>query len=89
MFRKLLFFSLVVLVAGVVCYKPSATSDPGANPDDPAREDLTKIHYPSLDKIPWRGRFIRPQDTLESLYGNDWPTVARFNRIDRRHVYPA
>ncbi|WP_243371515.1 L,D-transpeptidase [Geotalea sp. SG265] len=88
MLKKLLFVVVVVLVAGIVCYKPSATSDPGANPEDPAKEDLTRIHYPSLDKIPWRGRFIRPQDTLESLYGNNWPTVARFNRIDRRHVYP-
>ncbi|NMC74694.1 MAG: L,D-transpeptidase, partial [Geobacteraceae bacterium] len=32
--------------------------------------------------------FIRPEDTLESLYGDDWVYVARFNRIDRRHVYP-
>jgi hypothetical protein len=32
--------------------------------------------------------FIQPQDTLESLFGKDWILVARFNRIDRRHVYP-
>lgn len=88
MLRKLLVCLLIVLVAAVVCYKPSATSDPGANPKDPAREDLTRIQYPSLETIPWRGRFIRPQDTLESLYGKDWVAVARFNRIDRRHVYP-
>ncbi len=88
MLRKLLFLIVLVLVSVIVVYKPGATSEPGASPQDPAKEDLTRVEYPSLDKIPWKGRFIRPQDTLESLYGKNWPVVARFNRIDRRHVYP-
>jgi len=88
MLRKLLFFFLIALVAGIVCYRPAAISEPAANPQDPAQEDLTRVHYLSLDRIPWRPRFIQPQDSMESLYGKDWLTVARFNRIDRRHVYP-
>lgn len=72
----------------IVLYRPDATSEPGANPADPAREDLSRIEYPSLAAIPWEPRFIRPQDSLEKLFGNDWIYVARFNRIDRRHVYP-
>jgi len=77
------------LIAGsIVVYGPGATSEPTANPKDPAREDLTRIAYPSQDSIQWRSHFIRPHDTLESLFGSDWPLVARFNRIDRRHVYP-
>lgn len=88
MLRKLLFFIVLILLSAIVVYKPGATSEPGPSPRDPAKEDLTRVEYPSLDKIPWKARFIRPQDTLESLYGKDWPTIARFNRIDRRHVYP-
>jgi hypothetical protein len=44
--------------------------------------------YPSLEKITWRPHFIRPHETIETLFGKDWPVVARFNRIDRRHIYP-
>ena len=36
MLRKLLLIVLVALVAAIVCYNPSATSEPGANPNDPA-----------------------------------------------------
>ncbi len=88
MLRKLLLLFLVAMVAAIVFYKPSTTSEPGSSPKDPAKEDLTRVWYPSLDNVPWRARFILPENTLESLYGKDWPTVARFNRIDRRHVYP-
>jgi hypothetical protein len=88
MLRKVLFFVVLVVLATIVVYNPDATSEPAANPRDPAKEDLSRVEYPSLDSIPWKSRFIRPQDTLESLFGRDWPTIARFNRIDRRHVYP-
>jgi L,D-transpeptidase-like protein len=88
MLRKILFILIAISFAAILVYKPAAISEPGASPTDPAREDLTRIEYPSLDAIPWTPRFIRPQDTLESLFGNDWVYVARFNRVDRRHVYP-
>jgi hypothetical protein len=88
MLRKILFVLMAVSFAVIVLYRPDATSEPGANPTDPAREDLSRIEYPSLAAIPWEPRFIRPQDSLEKLFGSDWVYVARFNRIDRRHVYP-
>ncbi|HBG07240.1 MAG: hypothetical protein A2075_01715 [Geobacteraceae bacterium GWC2_58_44] len=88
MLRKVLFLIVLVVLSSIVVYNPLATSEPAANPKDPAREDLTRVEYPSLAKIPWHPHFIRPQDSLESLFGADWPFVARFNRIDRRHVYP-
>ncbi len=88
MLRKILFILVAISFVAIVVYKPAAVSEPGASPTDPAREDLTRIEYPSQTSIPWKPRFIRPQDTLESLFGDDWPYVARFNRIDRRHVYP-
>lgn len=88
MLRKIAFVLAVISFAAIVVYKPETTSEPAANPDDPAKEDLSRVQYPSLSEIPWEPRFIRPQDTLESMFDDDWPTVARFNRIDRRHVYP-
>ncbi|MDD2366871.1 MAG: L,D-transpeptidase [Desulfuromonadaceae bacterium] len=84
----LIFFLTTILVGFTVLRKPSVTHLPGASPDDYAKEDLTRIVYPSLEKIRWHAHFIQPDQTLESLYGNDWIAVARFNRIDRRHVYP-
>jgi len=88
MLRDILFLLVATSFMTIVLYKPEATSEPGANPKDPAREDLTRIEYPSQASIPWEARFIRPQDTLEKLFGKDWVYVARFNRVDRRHVYP-
>ncbi len=88
MLRKIAIIFAVISFAAIVVYKPEATSEPAASPDDPAREDLTRIEYPSQATIPWEPRFIRPQDSLEALFGDDWVYVARFNRIDRRHVYP-
>lgn len=88
MLRNILFLLAAVLFMAIVLHKPEATSEPGANPEDPAREDLSRIEYPSTASIPWEARFIRPQDTLEKMFGKDWVYVARFNRIDRRHVYP-
>ena len=88
MFRKLLFFFVLAVLVSIVVYNPSATSEPAANPQDPAKEDLTRVDYPSLAGVPWRAHFMKPEQTLESLFGEEWPVVARFNRIDRRHVYP-
>lgn len=88
MLRKILFILIAMSFVAILAYKPAAISEPGASPTDHAKEDLTRIEYPSEDAIECSPRFIRPQDTLESLFGKDWPDVARFNRVDRRHVYP-
>lgn len=81
---------VLAVVAGfwIVLHSPSAVSDPAANPADPAKEDLSRVVYPSLEQIGWKPHFIKPNETMESLFGRDWPLVARLNRIDRRHVYP-
>lgn len=77
-----------VLVGFTELRSPSLTCDPAASPDDNAREDLSRVEYPSLKSINWHARFIQPHQSLESLFGADWILVARFNRVDRRHVYP-
>ncbi|MDD2542001.1 MAG: L,D-transpeptidase [Desulfuromonadaceae bacterium] len=88
--HKIVLISLLtsVFVGFTVLRSPYLTAEPAASPDDPAREDLTRIEYPSLRNIKWHAQFIEPQQSLESLFGADWTLVARFNRVDRRHVYP-
>jgi hypothetical protein len=80
---------LASLFWGVMLFcNPKPTTSAGADPDDPGKEDLTRIEYPSQKSIKWTGHFIMPGETLESLFGKNWPLVARFNRLDRRHAYP-
>ncbi|MHB8908106.1 MAG: L,D-transpeptidase [Syntrophales bacterium] len=76
----------IILTAAV--FDPKSTADPAASPEDRAREDLSRYEYPSQARIKWKAYFVRPQDSMERLFGKDWVSVARFNRIDRRHVYP-
>lgn len=45
------------------------------------------LAYPSDARVAWTCHRLRKGDTLESLFGAHWQDVARFNRIDRRHVY--
>ncbi len=79
---------LITIFSAIVIHDPKAVSRPAASPLDPAKEDLTRIEYPSLAKMKLKSHFMRPQDTLESLFGKNWVYVARLNRIDRRHAYP-
>ncbi|MDD2336975.1 MAG: L,D-transpeptidase [Geobacteraceae bacterium] len=86
--KAIKYFVLSILMVAITIYNPLRTSHPAASPDDLAKEDLSRVLYPSTRSIAWKPVFIRPQDSLESLYGKNWVLVARFNRIDRRHVYP-
>jgi hypothetical protein len=82
-----LILGFAIIFAAAV-FDPKSTSDPAASPEDRAKEDLSRYEYPSQKTIRWKAHFVRPQDSLERLFGKDWVLVARFNRIDRRHVYP-
>ena len=78
-----------MLLAGFsVLRTPIETDEPAASPQDKAKEDLSRVEYPSLEGIRWHARFVNPNETLETLFGADWVCVARFNRVDRRHIYP-
>lgn len=35
----------------------------------------------------WDCRTLRPKESLETMFGDRWIDVARFNRIDRRHLH--
>jgi len=78
----------VAIIVAAAVYDPKSTADPAASPADRAKEDLSRFEYPSQATIKWKPHFVRPQDSLERLFGEEWVSVARFNRIDRRHVYP-
>ena len=84
----LIAFFTIVLVGFTVLRTPSLTDTPSASPEDKGKEDLSRVEYPSLKGIKWHAHFIEPHQSLESLFGADWILVARFNRIDRRHIYP-
>ena len=88
MIRTIAKIAALIIFALIVVHEPDSTAEPGASPVDKAKEDLSRVDYPSHREIDWYPRFIRPHESLESLFGDDWPTVARFNRIDRRHTYP-
>lgn len=89
MIHKFYIVFLALITAGIIIISgPASTSDPAAPPADRAQEDLGRFFYPSLAGIKWKTHFIMPQESLERLFGGNWINVARFNRIDRRHVYP-
>ena len=48
---------------------------------------LCRVGYPSDATIKWECRRLRPRESLERLFGDRWIDVARFNRIDRRHIH--
>ena len=62
------------------------TVSPGASAEPVP--DTCAIHYPSDAGIPWTCKRIGRHDSLIRLFGTHWPDVLRFNRIDRRHIYP-
>jgi lipoprotein-anchoring transpeptidase ErfK/SrfK len=74
---RALFLSVVALVA-TLGPPPLARA---AVPPSPCA-----IRYPSDAAITWDCRRLRSGETLESLFGERWIDVARFNRIDRRHA---
>jgi hypothetical protein len=42
--------------------------------------------YPSDATVQWECRTLDASESLEKLFGEQWSSVARFNRIDRRHL---
>ncbi|MDA8388980.1 MAG: L,D-transpeptidase [Nitrospiraceae bacterium] len=50
--------------------------------------DLCRVIHPSDCGIRWTCLGITRGRTLQGLFGSRWRDVARFNRVDRRHIYP-
>lgn len=51
------------------------------------RRSPCEMSYPSDETIQWECRTLRVGESLEMLFGEQWVNLARFNRIDRRHVH--
>ena len=51
------------------------------------RRSPCNISYPSDRTVQWECRTLRVGESLETLFGEQWIHVVRFNRIDRRHVH--
>lgn len=86
--RPLALLVSVFVFMAIVAWNPRPTAIPSSTPDDPRKEDLSRVEYPSTRGIRWEPYFMQPQDRLEDMFGSDWVHVARFNRIDRHHAYP-
>lgn len=56
--------------------------------DTRKRVSPCKVSYPSDVQIDWECRHVKKEETPESLFGDLWRDVLRFNRVDRRHLYP-
>lgn len=48
-------------------------------------KSLCNINYPSDTGIDWQCQVLTWKDTPQSLFGDQWQDVLRFNRMDRRH----
>lgn len=86
--RVLLFLTAIIIVVSLTVWGPQTISVPSASLADTKKEDLSRIEYPSTKNVSWKPYFMNPEDRLETLFGNDWVYVAKFNRIDRHHAYP-
>ena len=68
------------ILAMVVVVGAPAGAAWAANPGDFA--------YPSDSTVTWDPVRLGAGETLESRFGEAWPDIARFNRMDRRHAWP-
>ena len=67
----------------VLLFVPTAASlESAAN-----HRGTCNMHYPSDATVRWECQTLRMGESLETLFGDRWISVARFNRIDRRHVH--
>ncbi len=70
-------FLAVLMLVSTAAYSESSTM----------RREPCHMTYPSDGTVQWECRTLRPGETLETLFGEQWVAVARFNRIDRRHIH--
>lgn len=74
---------VIITLMMVAVFHVSAQADPLKKHRGPCG-----IHYPSDATVEWDCRVISSGESLETIFGEYWVDVARFNRIDRRHARP-
>jgi L,D-transpeptidase-like protein len=76
--------ALITITVMVITILPSVSQA-----DSPKKHrGPCEIHYPSDATVEWDCHVIPPGGSLETMFGENWVSVARFNRIDRRHAHP-
>jgi len=84
---KIIWNSLSLLILPMIAFLVISIGDPG-------RAYATTVHSPCKISyrqdlsIEWVCRRLLKGETLEAVFGDRWQDIARFNRIDRRHLYP-
>ena len=73
--RRALLLLVPLLVASLPLRAPAA-----------APRSRCTVRHPSDARVAWTCRRLRAGESLERLFGDRWPDVARFNRMDRRHA---
>lgn len=74
MCRKILNIAvIIILIASMIFLTARKT-----------KEEEQKIQ----NKIDWQYYILKKNDTLESIFGEYWQDVLRFNRVDRNHLWP-
>ena len=81
MFKAVLWLVLNALLA-MLLVAPSAVHAESVS----KRGSPCHMSYPSDTSIQWECWTLQDGESLESLFGEQWVHVARFNRIDRRHA---
>jgi len=77
--RRIYLILYPLLLFDIIC---SGIADAKAIPS------LCKINHPGDSQVAWECRRLRKGETLEGLFNERWIDIVRFNRVDRRHVYP-
>ena len=71
-------FCFFVVMAGLFCSGVASSK---------TAPSLCRIHHPSDDYIEFQCYRMKKGEALEKLFGDRWIDVARFNRVDRRHLH--
>src|SRR6478736_5802151 len=75
--------AMLIIVAAGALVSFLASAGPMARLPHPC-----DIAYPSDARVKWECETLTAGQSLESVVGDRWEDVARFNRIDRRHARP-
>jgi hypothetical protein len=59
---------------------------PAARGESRKITNLCSVVHPGDALVPWDCRKIKKGETAETLFGERWLDILRFNRIDRRHL---
>lgn len=82
--REFSVLSFFQVLGFLLLFSTSLPGDAGAS----SAHSLCNLRHTSDVLIAWDCRRLLKGETLEGLFGDRWQDVARFNRIDRRHVHP-